>query len=376
LLTTTSEGSYPLQGQKGAALLLACLATGRIFWDRLPALTPGESTRLKARWHLQQNGQRQLDFDLPAGNIICCSLSPIFLIDRSEGCVTELISSCQPALLKQMSSRASLSPEDTTEFNHEFSKTEGMPVARMLTVHQLSPTTPTPKLVLSGSDDIARAELYFVYDNEVFNSHQLKEDQHALRFIREGQLYQCLRDFEAENTYRQQVSEFIILPDAKGMTLPGKRAWLSFMVQAYEALIHQGWQVEIQDHFPYCLISKTSWYGELAITRPDSSDMDWFTLEIGILVDGKSVNILPSLVDQLRHYSPEALRGTKSFADESHEQQIDQQLLLLLDDGRYLPVPLQRIQNILRTLIELCDKDCLNDAGLLTLPYSQARRHH
>ena len=44
-----------------------------------------------------------------------------------------------------------------------------------------------------------------------------------------------------------------------------------------------------------------------------------------------------------------------------------------LEDGRYLPIEVERIQRIANTLVELLDRDGLNDEQALSLPRSQAR---
>ena len=45
-----------------------------------------------------------------------------------------------------------------------------------------------------------------------------------------------------------------------------------------------------------------------------------------------------------------------------------------LDDGRYLPIALERIQRIANTLVELFDRDGLNAEEALSLPRSQGGR--
>ena len=65
-----------------------------------------------------------------------------------------------------------------------------------------------------------------------------------------------------------------------------------------------GWRVEIDPDFRYQFAKVDDWYSQ---TTRDQTATDWFSLELGILVDGKQVNLLPmihSLLDQLDRIGP------------------------------------------------------------------------
>jgi SNF2 family DNA or RNA helicase len=84
------------------------------------------------------------------------------------------------------------------------------------------------------------------------------------------------------------------------------------------------------------------------------------------MVDGKPVNLLPALT---RH-----LQSSLDGADDADGCRIGDYWLVRLEDGRYLPIEVERIQRIANTLVELLDRDGLNDEQALSLPRSQGGR--
>ncbi len=88
------------------------------------------------------------------------------------------------------------------------------------------------------------------------------------------------------------------------------------------------------------------------------------------MVDGHAVNLLPALVDYLQG-------ATGSGTARQHDAlslHTGEHLAVRLEDGRYLPVPLARIHRIADALVELCDRDGLNEHQALRLRATQAGR--
>lgn len=77
------------------------------------------------------------------------------------------------------------------------------------------------------------------------------------------------------------------------------------------------------------------------------------------------MNLLPALVDYLQGALGNGEAGCR---------RVGEQLLVLLADGRYLPVPIDRIRRIADTLVELFDHDALDQRRALSLPVAQASR--
>ncbi|MBW8308421.1 MAG: DEAD/DEAH box helicase [Candidatus Paracaedibacteraceae bacterium] len=122
----------------------------------------------------------------------------------------------------------------------------------------------------------------------------------------------------------------------------------------------QGWTVKVDNSFPFRPIEmEGEWYANL--NKALSTTTDWFDLELGMMIDGERVNILPLLVRMLRE------EGAKDQFKSALDSKDGGAIYVPLDDGRLLPVPADKIRFIAQTLIELHDADSLTDDGKLRL---------
>ena len=122
------------------------------------------------------------------------------------------------------------------------------------------------------------------------------------------------------------------------------------------ALKEEGWIIEIDDSFRLNQIKADQWYAELK----SEEDKDWFDLELGVKIDGKTVNILPFLV--------------KSIKSGNWQQSNNENFSLKLSDGTNVSIEHNSIKQILSTLSELYDDKSLNKQEGLTLANSQIIR--
>jgi len=73
----------------------------------------------------------------------------------------------------------------------------------------------------------------------------------------------------------------------------------SFTAYALGTLRAQGWNVEIDAGYPYDVVNPdVPWYAKVE-TPPEAETPDWFSLELGVDIDGHRVNMLPPLLDML-----------------------------------------------------------------------------
>lgn len=138
-----------------------------------------------------------------------------------------------------------------------------------------------------------------------------------------------------------------------------------FYFQGIPALQEMGWIIEIDPSFPFHPIEDTGeWYADL--NQANASARDWFDLEMGIVIDGQRVNILPLLVKMIRESNtPGALLKADSLAENGT-------IYLPLENGRIIPLPADRIHYIVQTLIELHSSHPLTGEGRLRLTTWQA----
>jgi hypothetical protein len=118
-------------------------------------------------------------------------------------------------------------------------------------------------------------------------------------------------------------------------------AWLRFMMAGLPDLRIQGWRVDESAEFPYRVVADVdTWYAEV----DDTPRSDWFGLELGIMVEGRNINLLPLLLELL---------GDKRFNQRLAGLADEERVLVPMEDGRFLPVPARRARAILSVVSEL-----------------------
>ncbi len=174
-----------------------------------------------------------------------------------------------------------------------------------------------------------------------------------------GLLFRLIRDRAAEEqamgTALQlglgRISHYHVLPDAHphagdmAMIDPDPAAWLEFVLGDVPRLREAGWLVDIADDFPLRLVEPS---GDISFEITERSGIDWFDLDLGVMLDGQRINLVPALLDFIANAGMEAMA---SLGAESDDRALP--LLLPLPDGRLLNVPLDQLRPILAPLLEL-----------------------
>ncbi|MES2127760.1 MAG: DEAD/DEAH box helicase, partial [Pseudomonadota bacterium] len=148
---------------------------------------------------------------------------------------------------------------------------------------------------------------------------------------------------------------------AGAQQLESQAHWLRFAAgELAELAANPGWNVKKSAKYRYDVVAVEDWYAE--IDEPAEAGNAWFELELGIVVAGKRVPLLPVLVQLIRSapadFDPDVLAA---HAD------IDQ-MLATLPDGLRVALPWGRLKPILSTLGELYFSDKIkNKVRLSTL---------
>ena len=119
-----------------------------------------------------------------------------------------------------------------------------------------------------------------------------------------------------------------------------------------------GWKVEVDPKYPFKVVQgEPAWQATITSgpSRFDESGdekeverPDWFGLQLGVVVDGKKVNLLPALLELLERANGKPLAELAQTTSRKC-------LALPVGDGLYLPLPVDRARAILRVLAELYD---------------------
>ncbi|WP_313055258.1 DEAD/DEAH box helicase [Pseudomonas lopnurensis] len=180
---------------------------------------------------------------------------------------------------------------------------------------------------------------------------------------RQPQAEQALRRQLEQLDFRPALRQSLALPkdSAEMFQLSGEDAWIRFVQEQLPELRRQGWQIDIQPGFLYDLTPIDGWYAEIE----QAPEHDWFDLELGIVVDGQRIGILPILLRLIRQnprlLSPRnlSLRGD----DELLRLQLEQPRRRD-DQPLQVTLPFARLKPILATLGELYLRESLDGPAL------------
>jgi superfamily II DNA or RNA helicase len=368
------DGPWNLTGAAGFDLLQRALATGRTFWRSLQAAALRErgAREFPFAWQALPNGDQRLSCETPEPLDFVLELEPAIYIDRITGDCGPLELPYPVDLLRRYWNGPLIDPARVSALNANLAGdpcTGGFPRLREMTVQDQALSSLQPRLILAAGP---AASLHFIYNGMAVDSDSLRTEDPAVRRRDGDVVYRITRDCELERQLRGQLDRFL------AATARGGEAWFAFMLSGLPALRALGWEITVDPDFPYRIAAADDWYADLQSTRPTRAhhqpgagqSREWFDLRLGVMVDGHAVNLLPALVDYLRGATgrePAGQHDVLSHLTSEH-------LLIRLEDGRYLPVPLARIQRIAEALVELCDRDGLNEREALSLPAAQAGR--
>jgi superfamily II DNA or RNA helicase len=356
LLAQRNEAPWSLRGAGGASVLNQVLATRRVLWQALEGshLRVGKPRPAQLSWELLTNGDQQLRCVVePAQCQVLMHIEPPMYIDGASNEIGAITLPCSVEEVRQYWQAPPVAPERAATLNEEIEASRtALPQLRVLAPHIQSRQSLGAQLHLAAGPT---ATLRFVYNGLSVDSRTLESTSATVRIMAEDQLYEIDRDIPAERRLQSRFDAALAGRDQGG------DFWLTFVLLAVPELRAEGWDVRIDDGFPYRLARSSEWYAD-ADTR---QDRDWFDLKLGMVVDGHQVNLLPALVDYLQGALGNGEAGCR---------RVGEQLFVLLPDGRYLPVPIDRIKRIADTLVELFEHDALDKQQTLSLPVAQASR--
>ena len=141
----------------------------------------------------------------------------------------------------------------------------------------------------------------------------------------------------------------VVVPDEHQQDLvlwgnDSSRRLADFTLYGAPALEKDGWRVTYADDYPYRPISYTkAWYGEIR----DAPESGWFDCELGILINGERINLLPALLRMIENF-PEGMSLTALQKKPPSEL-----LAVPLEKGGIVPIPAAKVAEILAAFAEL-----------------------
>jgi len=206
---------------------------------------------------------------------------------------------------------------------------------------------------MPGNHDLDFARIKFRYGEAELSI------QHSSDFamLQSGETVRVTRDKEAEEravkalgSYGfEEVPSYIGsaggIPERPVYGLENKKAWSPFMQQMIPQMRKAGWEIVIPQGFRHHILEVEAWEAEFG-----EEEEGWFSLNMGIVVNGQRMPLAPLL---------HALFKIDSrWLDASRLEKMDDKELieLLLPNGGRVNVPAERIKPLALILIELFDE--------------------
>ena len=387
-----------ISGPDSGALLHDLIASGRAYWrdSNAPTLTLGDPRDCTLEWIADDDGNQQLGVALLENEQILAVVPPWRINTRTHQCgalKTGLTDALASVLLQSPPIPNDLLSKVTTTLSEQLPDIT-LPQPQSLLTRQLDDITPNPVLILlelpvnlnnqwKRRDD--NSVHYLPAAQIVFEYHGIRVHSHVAgnTISQRRDNVRCIanRDAEQELHFAQQILAetdlsliqqiFPALASTPSQMMAYSLAqpsdWLGFMIEDIPKLRDLGWLVDIQADFPYRVANVND---DINVEIEEKSDTDWFSLDLGIEVDGERISLLPILTQTFQQYTPDQIR-------ELTNPNIDakRKLVCMLPDKRMLALPLQRLQGILSVLIELFDSSTkLTPEGKLELNALHATR--
>ncbi|GGL68605.1 hypothetical protein GCM10010840_03360 [Deinococcus aerolatus] len=389
-----AEELHALGGHPAGDLLIeSLLDSGRLCWETPDrTLQRGPELSGTLTWASDDRGAQSPSLDMAGAPDAALLPTPKpWAVRPATGLLSRVVADAPPEQAARFLSGPTLQPAQATALAHAITASGlGLPIPQTVKVRE--ETLPyTPQLHLMGrrgtvqmpdrwmmreeEQTLAVAELKHAYGGLLVPDAvgTLSETPNPTVY-RDGVLTRIPRDRALEleagralgragfDTLRETFLDRAFAPELRDLlTLGDEESWMDFMRVGRGDLEAQGFTLHIHPDFPLNFAEISDWYGEA-----DDSFGGWFTLDLGIVVDGERVSLIPVLADLIARqpelFSPEALAALED----------DETLFAALGDGRRVALPAGRIRAILGVLVELNLRDL--PAGPLRLPLLDAAR--
>lgn len=380
---TGYENRYVLKGELGELAMQKMLQTGQAYWESMDSgsLSKGPEREMSFLWKDVKEG-KTLAADL-GENTELVELNRLYYMDLESGDMGPVMHPTLSVRQLKQALAAPVIPEDRLEEVSRHLKVDlpdaALPAPVPLELEEQSiDGTPQPCLTLVSSPagkyhnkklPQHHARLGFRY-GDVRVSGLASERQ--TQQLEGNTLYRIHRDLAAERTALEQLADVGLHPHGASAAL-GKETllvfpdggddamvawmWHEFLDESAPALEAQGWLVEQGDSFALRIDEVDDWEAAL-----EEEGHQWFSLSLGVKLDGVEVNLLPLLVEILSQVG----------STEELYRRLDAERHFLLPAGadRWIKIPSDRLRPIFDTLVELYSQQPLRDDGKMLLsPY-------
>jgi superfamily II DNA or RNA helicase len=334
--------------KNGVQLEFASPRLGTPFWQKLPDGT-----------------QRPMMQTQPPIKAILL-LEDAWFIDVSNKQIGRLETTLPSQATKYFAGLEPVAPNGLTALRHDLTQHfPSLPLPELPNTQELALpcvvrlTLKSQKSTQNWMPDVNYGLLEFVYGQEVIPDGDRRD---LVRYVNDT-LERTQRDPSSERAAVLRLQALglsrISLPkigNAWGYNTASFEPWIGFLNRFAPSLRGAGWQILEDDSWGFRIAEIEDWFGEV------SDQKDWFGLELGVLVDGQRIGLMPILGGLL-----ERLPKDTELADlpDNHIFYAN------LPDGRMLALPASRVKAVLGVLLELYSE---RQRGVLRLSSLDATR--
>jgi SNF2 family DNA or RNA helicase len=364
------HGGRPLQGAMGSEIIQAALATGRLV------------VRQQGRFVFVAAAERDLEgcivwrrdldnhiiprIETDAGTDDILVLGDVWQLDQAQRTLSKVHFPYPAAVVAQILDIPPLNEKDAQVVQSVFAEQlPALPIPEAPPM-QIIATEPVPVLNLMTvrvygflrfgeyNQQHMLADLAmpgFLYgDVEVKGAGYTAEEN----VMRKGEAVRLLRDVPRELALVKSLQDYglkpVVVPhmvkvtsaDMQVHALESESEWPAFMSDTIPQLKAAGWRIHMPRDFRHRKVEIDNW--EMALQEEEDG---WFTLSMGIVVDGQRLALAPLLDDLFK-------RDKRWLEGRSIDRiQDDLPVALHLPNGDAVYVPAHRLKPLARTLIDL-----------------------
>ena len=367
-------------------LLRRIIDTGRCRWQDLasPPLGMGPPRRGRLAWQLGPDGRQTIDVELDDRSAVTLPSASPWYVDPEEHLAGPIMLDIARPLVGIALSAPPVTMAQATALRgfieRDFPDVV-LPQPRTDLVEEIRDDPPVPTLMLAnrprrrnywevwGKDWEERVDvalLGYAYGDTLIGGDDTLREQ---RKVEDGRIIIRRRDLAAERSAQDRLEAFGLRAIETfgsaavdgGRTpfafLDGRGDWPGFVYDTVPQLEREGWRIEVEDSFRYRVVDGGGeWTAEV-----EESGGWWFSLDLGIEIDGERVPLLPVLTGLLARLR---LTGAPGEVDSLARNGT---IFGRLEDGRHVALPLDRTKAILSTLVELYHPGSLSAEGKLEI---------
>jgi superfamily II DNA or RNA helicase len=366
------------------------ISTGRCWWQDLasPPLTLGSPLRGRLIWQVGSDGRQAIGVALDEPSAIVLSSGSPWYVAPNERVAGPIELDLAPPLVRVALSAPPMTKTEaeavSAALDRDFSGL-ALPRPRSDLAEEVRKDPPVPTLVLvtrkrawnyweirskDWDENLDLALLGFAYGDTVIDPDDTRSE---LRSFEEDRIVVRRRNRAAERAAHQRLGAFglelVETFEPRGRDSgrlafgfpEAHRDWPSFLYEAVPQLEREGWRIEFEGNFRHRVVDGAGeWTAEL-----EEGAGWWFSLDLGIDVDGEHVALLPVLTSLLARLRDIGAPGELEAL--AHNGTVFGRL----EDGRHVALPLERTKAILATLVELYDPKILSAEGKLAVSVAE-----